>query len=111
MLIGVNVYSQNRKLSSPEKVVLDVTLSSVGKCPPAYHMKIGNIDRRFITSALYVYFEGSSKITPVLINDYAFNNDYFDKVIYPQLSGRKVKLKVEKYSIKGKVVYVAYEIE
>lgn len=109
MLASLNVYSQNRKLPLPEKTVLDVTLSSFGKCP--YRMKIGGIDRKYITSALYVYFDDSSKITPILVNDHTFNYDYFDKVIYPQLSGRKVKLKVEKYIIKGKTVYVAYKIE
>ena len=109
MFVGVNVYGQNRKLPLPEKVVLDVTLSSFGKCP--YRMKIGSIDRKYITSALYVYLDGASKIAPIPVNDHAFNYDYFDKVIYPQLNGKRVKLNAEKYIIKSKVVYVAYKIE
>lgn len=109
MLASLNVYGQSRKLPLPEKTVLDVTLSSFGKCP--YHMKIGSIDQKYITSALYVYLGDSSKITPVPINDHTFNYDYFHKIIYPQLSGRKVKLKVEKYIIESKVLYIAYEIE
>jgi hypothetical protein len=109
MLACLNAFGQNRKLLLPEKAVLDVTISDFGKCP--YGMKIGNIDQKYITSALYVYLDSSSKITPVPVNDHAFNYDYFHEVIYPQMSGRKVKLKVEKYTVKGKIIYIAYNIE
>jgi hypothetical protein len=99
------------KQSGGQKEVLEVRLDGIGKCPPDIKIRSGRIERKYITSALYVYLGNTDKTTPIPINDKVFNYEYFDKYIYPDMKNKTVKIKVEKYSSNGKDVYVAYEIE
>ncbi len=103
-------YSQLRQQGHTENKIFTGTVIDLGKKPSEMNFKVGNINKKYITSALYVVLD-NSKEKAILINDKVFNYDYFNKNIRPYLENRIVKIYVEKYIVNGKEVFVAYKIE
>lgn len=110
MLFSGGVYAQNQIKNKPAKEILSAVIQSMGKNPDM-NLRVGNIDRKNLKSVLYVYLDSSDKITPILINKAAFNYPYFNEEIYFKMKNQSVDLKVEKYLVQGKTIYVARHIQ
>lgn len=111
LLISISAFIN---ASSQEFLTLHVKYETFGKSPLAYDVKLGDIDRKHITTVLYVYLDGESKETIIPINDKVFNYEYFNKHVScksDEISLRPAKIKAKKYLYKGKEIFVAFFIE
>lgn len=107
MIVLVNPAHAQQK-GDTSRIILKVKLEDFGKSPLPNHVKkIGSIERKYITSAIFVYLD-SNRITPIYINDRVFNYDYFDT--YTK-KGKELKLTVRSYVVDGKEIFVAEHIE
>lgn len=104
-------YSQLRLQSHTENDTLTGIIIDLGKRPSAMNFKVDNIDKKYITSALYVVLDNSKERTAILINDDVFNYDYYNKNIRPYQESKRVNIYVEKHFVNGKDVYVATRVE
>jgi hypothetical protein len=110
MIFFGSLYAQNQIKNKPVTEILSAVIQSMGKNPDM-NLRVGNIDRKNLKSVLYVYLSSSDEITPILINKAVFNYEYFNKEIYFKMKNQRVDIKVEKYLIQGKTVYVATHIQ
>jgi hypothetical protein len=117
LLLFVTVASLHKAIaqsSSPkgeDMAVIEATLESIGKCPPSHNIKFGNLDKKYITTALYVQLGNSDQATPIPINDKVFDYNEFNKSVYPAKLHQKVKITARRFTSKGKDVYLAYEVK
>lgn len=91
--------------------VIDVQLIDFGKSKQydSSFFEITKISKKDITSAFHVKFE-DEKVKSLPVNDSLFNYDYFNKKIYPNIEGRRVRLTVKKYIINNKEIFVVNRI-
>lgn len=94
-----------------EMAVIEATLESIGKCPPSYNIKFGDLDKKYITTALYVQMGDSDKTTPIPINDKVFDYEEFNKMVYPEKLHQKITITVRRFSSEGKDVFLAYKVK
>lgn len=104
-------YAQLRLQSHVEKDTLTGVIIDLGERPSEMNFNMDNINRKYITSALYIILDNSKERKVILIDDHVFNYDYYNKNIRPFHEDKRVKIYVERHFVNGKDVYVANRIE
>lgn len=94
-----------------ELEIVEATFEGSGKCPPDYVGQYGNIEKKYITSALFVKLNGADSSSSIPINDKVFDYQILEKNIYPNKIHQKVKISAKRFIKDGKEVWVAYAIE
>ncbi len=104
-----NAQNPDRKDASLN--IITATLESIGKCPPSHNIKFGNLDRKYVTTALFVRLEHSEKLTPIPINDKVFDYEKFNRQVYPAKLNQKVEISVKLFASKDENVFLAYDVK
>lgn len=91
--------------------VITATLESIGKCPPSHNIKFGNLEGKYITTALFVRLKNSGKLTPVPINDKVFDYEKFNRQVYPTKLNQQVEISVKVFTSKQGKVFLAYDVK
>lgn len=103
--------AQNSGTKGEEMAVIEATLESIGKCPPSHNIKFGDLDKKYITTALYVQLGNSDTVIPIPINDKVFDYNEFNQKVYPAKLNQRIKITARRFLSSGKDVYLAYEVK